>query len=213
MFYKCLLLISPLLFRPDCKKTERADIIFLVDGSTSIDKIPGAWESMIKFMEALVNQTTVGKDLTHFGFIIYTNNPNIVFNLTRYSSKTEILQAIRTFEKPKGDTHTGEALQYSLPFFNEINGGRAALGVPQILMLITDGAATHPTKLPEPAAALRDNGIDVFAIGIKQADVAELEVIAGGDKSKVFFVDNFDALKDLHRNISGVLCEKTKPGM
>lgn len=184
-----------------------------MDGSTSIDLVPGAWESMIKFMESIVNQTTVGKDLTRFGFIVYTDDPEIKFTLNRYSSKTEIIKAIRTIEKPTGNTETGEALKYSLPFFNEINGGRAALGVPQILMLITDGEATTPADLPNPAAALRDNGISVLSIGIQGADVAELEVIAGGDKSKVFFVDNFDALKDLHRNISDVLCKDTKPGM
>lgn len=168
---------------------------------------------MIKFMETMINQTTVGKDLTRFGFIVYTDNPNIIFTLNKYSSKTEVLEAIRTFKKPDGNTQTAEALKYSLPFFNEINGGRAALSVPQILMLITDGQATRPADLPKPAAALRDNGINVFSIGIKEADVAELELIAGGDKSKVFFVDSFDALKDLHRNISAVLCKQTKPGM
>lgn len=166
---------------------------------------------MIKFMESIVNQTTVGKDLTHFGFIVYTDDPEIQFTLDRYSSKTEILNAIRTLEKPDGNTETGEALKYSLPFFHERNGGRAALGVPQILMLITDGEATQPADLPKPAAALRDNGISIFSIGIQGADVAELEVIAG-DKAKVFFVDNFDALKDLPRNISEVLCKDTKPG-
>lgn len=213
VFYKCLLLISALLFQPDCKKTEKADIIFLVDGSTSIDEIQGAWASMTNFMEAIVNQTTVGKDLTRIGLIIYSNVTNNIFTLNRYSSKIEVLEAFRAQKLQHGNTHTGEALKYASAFFDEINGGRAALGVPQLLMLITDGKATRPADLPEPAAALRNKGIDVFSIGIKEADVAELEVIAGGDKSKVFFVDNFDALKGLHRNISVVLCEKTKPGM
>lgn len=168
---------------------------------------------MIKFMEALVNKTTVGKDLTRFGFIIYTDNPSIVFTLDKYSSKTEVIQAIKSLVKPNGNTETGRALEYSLPFFNERNGGRATLGVPQILMLITDGKATTPTDLPRPAAALRDSGINVFSIGIQGADVAQLELIAGGDTSKVFFVNNFDALEGLHRNISDVLCNHTKPGM
>lgn len=213
VFYKCLLLISLLLFQPDCKKIDRADIIFLVDGSTSILDVKGAWESMLKFMETIVNQTTVGKNLTRFGSIVFSDSPNLIFTLNEHSSKTEVLQAIRTLKHPEGDTHTGEALRYSLPFFNEINGGRAALGVPQVLMLITDGNATQPEELPKAAAALRNKGINVYAIGIKNATVAQLETIAGGDKSKVFFVDNFDALKDLHRNISLVLCANTKPGL
>lgn len=163
-------------------------------------------------MEAIVNKTTVGKDLTRFGLIVYSTAINTIFTLNDYSSKTEVLEAFRRQKVQFGDTHTAEALKYSLPFFNEMKGGRAAQGVPQILMLITDGRATTPGDLPEPAAALRDKGIDVFSIGIMEADVKQLEVIAG-DKSKVFFVDNFDALKGLDRNISSILCEKTKPGM
>lgn len=168
---------------------------------------------MIKFMEAIVNKTTVGKDLTRFGFIIYSNDPRMIFPLDKYSSKTEIFQEFRSLIKPHGDTHTAKALEYSLPFFNEMNGGRATLGVPQILMLITDGKATKPADLPAAAAALRDKGINVFSIGILQADKEELKVIAGGNESKVFFVNNFDALDHLHRNISDVLCVDTKPGM
>lgn len=168
---------------------------------------------MITFMEAIVNKTTVGRDLTRFGFIIYTDYPRMIFTLDKHSSKTEILQEIRNLIKPNGNTETARALEYSIPFFNQMNGGRAALGVHQILMLITDGAATTPSDLPRAAAALRDNGINVLSIGIKEADVAQLETIAGGDKSKVFFVDNFNALDHLHRNISDALCNQIKPGM
>lgn len=169
---------------------------------------------MIKFMEAIVNKTTVGKDLTRFGFIIYTDDPRMIFPLDKYSSKTEIFQEFRSLIKPRnGSTETARALEYSLPFFNEMNGGRATLGVPQILMLITDGAANNAADLPAASAAVRDKGIDVFSIGILGAIKEELKVIAGGDESKVFFVDNFEALDHLHRNISDVLCVETKPGM
>lgn len=168
---------------------------------------------MMKFMEAIINKTTVGKDLTRFGFIVYTDDPMMVFPLDKYSSKTEIFQAIRSLIKPIGNTETARALEYSLPFFNEINGGRVALGVPQILMLITDGEATTPADLPRAAKALRDNAINVFSIGILEANKDELKLIAGGDESKVFFVDNFNALDHLHRNISDVLCVDTKPGL
>lgn len=168
---------------------------------------------MIKFMEAVVNKTTVGKDLTRFGFIIFNYYPKMIFPLGKYNSKKEIFQQFRSLVKPNGSTQTVAALEFSLPFFNEMNGGRATLGVPQILMLITDGEATNATGLPTAAAALRGNGINVFSIGIKTANRTQLVEIAGGDKSKVFFVDNFDALDHLHRNISNVLCGYTKPGM
>lgn len=181
-----------------------------MDGSTSItlDK----FRSMKKFMEAMVNQTTVGKDLTRFGVIMYSTDPNSIFTLKEYSTKRDVLNAIAALKSPYGDTYTGKALSYSLPYFDAANGGRADLQVPQILMVITDGEATDPNNLEVPSLALRDKGISVFSIGVEGADRAELEIMAGGEASRVFFVDNFDALENLHKNISHVLCNTTKPG-
>lgn len=167
---------------------------------------------MQRFMESIVNQTTVGKDLTRFGVILYSTDPNSVFTLKEYNSKRELLQAISALKSPYGDTFTGKALAYSLKFFNEEHGGRAALQVPQILMVITDGDATDKNNLVAPSVALQDKGISVFSIGVEGANRAQLETMAGGDMSRVFYVDNFDALETLYKNITEVLCNSTKPG-
>uniref|UniRef100_A0A3Q0T1W5 VWFA domain-containing protein n=1 Tax=Amphilophus citrinellus TaxID=61819 RepID=A0A3Q0T1W5_AMPCI len=192
-----------------CKKTERADIIFLVDGSTSITA--EKFRSMQKFMQSVVNQTTVGKDLTHFGVILYSTEPKSVFTLSEYSSRQEVSQAILALISPKGDTYTGKALKYSLQFFDAKYGGRAELKVPQILMVITDGDATDRYSLVEPSVALRKKGVDVISIGVEGANKTQLEIMAGYDDSKVFYVDNFAALEKLYKNITEVLCKSTKP--
>ncbi|XP_077431453.1 collagen alpha-6(VI) chain [Vanacampus margaritifer] len=193
----------------DCKKTEKADIIFLVDGSTSIT--PDKFKSMQKFMSSMVSQTTVGKDLTRFGVILYSTAAKSVFTLNQYESKQDVLQAILALEPPRGDTYTGKALQYALSFFNAEYGGRAALDVPQILMVITDGDATDRNNLRQPSIALREKGISVFSIGVEGAIRNQLEIMAGQDTSRVFYVDNFAALETLHKNITNVLCTSTKP--
>ncbi|CAI5661516.1 unnamed protein product [Oreochromis niloticus] len=193
----------------ECKKTERADIIFLVDGSTSITL--KKFQSMLKFMQSMVNQTTVGKDLTRFGVILYSNEPKSIFTLNQFSSKQEVSKAIMALKSPYGDTYTGKALKYALQFFDAKYGGRAELQVPQILMVITDGDATDPYSLNEPSVALRNKGVTVFSIGVEGANKTQLEVMAGHDKSRVFYVDNFDALEKLYKNITQVLCNSTKP--
>lgn len=163
-------------------------------------------------MAAMVDQTTVGADLTRFGVILYSNKANSIFTLKENPSKREVTQAIAALKSPFGDTYTGKALDYSLQFFGEEHGGRAALQVPQILMVITDGDATDRNSLTAPSLALRDNGISVFSIGVEGANKTQLEIMAGGDTSRVFYVDNFVALETLHKNISSVLCNSTKPG-
>lgn len=167
---------------------------------------------MQKFMESMVNQTTVGKNLTRFGVILYSSHPKSNFTLKEYDSKREVLKAIANLAPSGGNTYTGNALTYSLQFFNAEHGGRKKSKVPQILMLITDGNATNPHNLKAPSDALRNNGVTVFSIGVEGALKDELETVAGGDKSKVFYVDNFVALELLYKNISSVLCDHIKPG-
>ncbi|XP_015805075.3 collagen alpha-6(VI) chain isoform X1 [Nothobranchius furzeri] len=193
----------------DCKKTEQADIIFLVDGSTSIT-LP-KFRSMQKFMQSMVNQTTVGNDLTRFGVILYANNPKSIFTLNQYSTRQEVFKAISGLKSQFGETFTGKALRYSLQFFDGEHGGRAELKVPQILMVITDGDATDHQSLVASSVALRDKGVQVFSIGVEGANVTQLEIMADQDTSKVFYVDNFAALETLHKNITQVLCNYTKP--
>ncbi|XP_044062813.1 collagen alpha-6(VI) chain-like isoform X2 [Siniperca chuatsi] len=193
----------------ECKKTEQADIIFLVDGSTSITQ--SKFRSMQKFMKSVVNQTTVGTDLTRFGVILYSTEPKSIFTLKKYDSRQEVINAISALKSPYGDTYTGKALKYSLEFFNNEHGGRAALQVPQILMVITDGDATDRNNLVVPSKALAEKGISVFSIGVEGANKTQLEIMAGHDTSKVFYVDSFDALETLYKNISHVLCNSTKP--
>lgn len=161
---------------------------------------------------SIVNQTTVGEDLTRFGVILYSTDPKFVFTLNKYGSKNDVLNAISALKSPYGDTYTGKALAYSLQFFDAEHGGRADLQVPQILMVITDGDATDRNNLVAPSLALRDKRISVFSIGVEGANMTQLEIMAHHDKSKVFYVDNFSALESLYKNITEVLCNSTKPG-
>ncbi|KAM9309642.1 collagen alpha-6(VI) chain isoform 2-T6 [Pholidichthys leucotaenia] len=192
----------------DCKKTEKADIIFLVDGSKSVRD---NFESMQKFMQAMVNQTAVGPDLTRFGVIVYSTAVKSVFTLNQYDSKRKVSNAIAQMQPLLEDTYTAKALEYSLQYFRAVHGGRAELKVPQILMVITDGDATDYNRLVPPSEALKKNGISVFSVGVKDAIQEQLEIMAGHDKSKVFFVDDFKALETLYQNITQILCNFTKP--
>uniref|UniRef100_A0A3Q0QUT7 VWFA domain-containing protein n=1 Tax=Amphilophus citrinellus TaxID=61819 RepID=A0A3Q0QUT7_AMPCI len=190
--------------------TKKADIIFLVDGSGTIDNVE--FKSMQTFMASVVDQSTVGEDLTRFGVILYSNKAKSSFTLKEMNSKGKVLEAVQKLVAPKGKTYTSAALKYSLDYFNATHGGRRELKVHQILMVITDGQATDPDRLEEESDALRQNGITVISIGVMDAKRKELETIAGGDTSKVFFVDNFKALETLYKNVSSVVCNTTKPG-
>uniref|UniRef100_A0A665U1F7 VWFA domain-containing protein n=1 Tax=Echeneis naucrates TaxID=173247 RepID=A0A665U1F7_ECHNA len=158
----------PFLLLIDCKKTERADIIFLVDGSTSISQTD--FGSMQIFMKSFVEKATVGKDQTRFGVILYATTPASYFVLKDFESKRDVLTAISNITAPAGDTYTSAALKFSSQYFGAVHGGRKALKVPQILMVITDGEATDPHDLKPASDKLREDGVTVFSIGVKGCD-------------------------------------------
>lgn len=167
-------------------------------------------------MNSVVSNSTVGKDLTQFGLILYADSPNSVLTLNKCESKQDILNAIKGAVQPAGNTYTSKALKYCLQYFEATKGGRKASNVPQILMVVTDGEATDWPGLKQSSDELRNAGVTVISIGVESKDKEEqrnqLETMAGGDPSKVFSVNNFRALEILYTNISSVLCESTKPG-
>ncbi|XP_060778334.1 collagen alpha-6(VI) chain-like isoform X3 [Neoarius graeffei] len=192
----------------DCQKSQVADVVFLVDDSTSITS--DGFKSMKFFMNSVVNATQVGKDSVRFCTILYSDTPETKFPLNQYYSKREVRDAISRLKHYGGNTYTSKALRYSLDYFNEDNGGRGAKGVPQMLFVITDGQATDTYDLPEAADKLHKSGISVYGIGVANAKTSELETITK-DITKVYQVGDFEALKALQQNISSVICNNTKP--
>ncbi|XP_037310495.2 collagen alpha-6(VI) chain-like [Pungitius pungitius] len=183
----------------------QADIIFLVDTSKSISKTQ--FKDMQTFMKTVVNQTKVGQENTRFGLLSYSTTPTRHFDLKDHDCKLDVLKGIDIKNPERDDTYTSRALNFSLEFFDAKYGGRRERGVPQILMVITDGEATDPYDLKKNSDALRKRGVNVVSIGVKNALKTELEIMAD-DPSKVFFVDNFEELSTLYRQMSNIFCRK-----
>ncbi|XP_026858408.2 collagen alpha-6(VI) chain isoform X1 [Electrophorus electricus] len=191
----------------ECPKSQVADVVFLVDGSSSIaDK---DFESMKIFMNSVVKTTQVGQDNVRFCTIVYSNTPQIHFLLNQYDTTIQVQNAISALTSPGGNTNTAKALQYYLQYLGPDSGGRSKQGVPQLLFVITDGEATDSQDLPKVANELQSYGVNVYGIGIVNARRSELEIITK-DPNKVFQVDDYEALKALQQNISKVICNTTK---
>ncbi|KAJ1101693.1 hypothetical protein NDU88_006758 [Pleurodeles waltl] len=191
-----------------CKRTEVADIMFLVDGSASITS--SQFKIMQRFMEALVNDSVVGKDQVQFGAVVYSTDPHEQFFLNTYSTKTDVRKAIFNMKRIKGFTYTATALSYTHERFAAQYGGRPT--VTKILVLITDGETTKEDrpKLQPAAKALKDDGIVVFAVGVGKANKDELQLIAGAP-DRWFMVTNYTGLEQLHDNITHIVCNNSKP--
>ena len=183
-----------------CVKTEEADIFFLIDHSGSIE--PQDFTDMKKFIIEFVHKLRIGPDFVRVGVAKYADEPNLEFDLTNYTDVQSLEKGIVNTRHIGGGTKTGRALSFMTQLFDRgavTRGHQAA----KYLIVITNGKSTDKVKLP--AEKLRDQGIIIYAIGVKSAVEAELQDIAGS-RHRMFMVNNFDALRPINDEIMTDIC-------
>uniref|UniRef100_A0A8C0LUU0 VWFA domain-containing protein n=1 Tax=Canis lupus dingo TaxID=286419 RepID=A0A8C0LUU0_CANLU len=193
--------------REECKRIEVLDVVFVIDSSGSIDH--DEYNIMKDFMVDLVKKADVGKNQVRFGALKYADDPEVLFYLDDLSTKWEVISVLQKDQPMGGNTYTAEALGFSDHMFTEARGSRLHKGVPQVLIVITDGESHDADKLNDTAKALRDKGILVLAVGIAGANPVELLAMAGSS-DKYFFVETFGGLKGIFSDVSASVCNSSK---
>ncbi|XP_014381510.1 collagen alpha-6(VI) chain-like isoform X1 [Alligator sinensis] len=197
-----------------CKRTEVADIIFVIHGSSSITDLQ--FKSVQQLMMALVNDSVVGKNNVQFGAVVYSVNSKERFSLNEYSTKLDVREAIfnlRPLPEQGLQIFTARALNFTRERFGVAYGGRASSrGLSQILVLITDRptAPSDSYNLAAVAKSLKLDGINIFAVGVDRASRTELEQIVG-ERERVLFALSYSDLESLHGNLAHKICDKSRP--
>ncbi|XP_036791415.1 collagen alpha-1(XIV) chain isoform X4 [Oncorhynchus mykiss] len=189
-----------------CTTQAIADIVILVDGSWSIGRLNFRLVRM--FLENLVSAFSVGIDQTRIGLAQYSGDPRIEWHLNAFTTKDAVLDAVKNLPYKGGNTLTGLALTYILEnSFKPESGSRS--GVPKVGILITDGKSQDDV-IP-PAQSLRDAGIELFAIGVKNADENELRAIASEpDNTHVYNVADFSVMSSIIEGLTQIVCERVE---
>lgn len=197
----CFLILS------DCKSIRKLDIVFVLDHSGSISELQQ--ESMINLTVHLVNKADVGRDRVQFGAVRYSDQPEVLFYLNTYSSRSAVVENLRTRRYIGGSTYTARALSYTDILFTEQHGSRIKQNVKQMLIIITDGESHDRDKLDDAASKLRDKGVVIYAVGVDKANQDELEIIAG-NKNNTIHVSDFDKLKDISLPLQESICNTSQ---
>uniref|UniRef100_A0A8C6YD44 Collagen type XIV alpha 1 chain n=1 Tax=Naja naja TaxID=35670 RepID=A0A8C6YD44_NAJNA len=189
-----------------CKTPAFADIVILIDGSWSIGRFN--FRLVRLFLENLVIAFNVDSEKTRIGLAQYSGDPRIEWHLNSYNTKETVLEAVRNLPYKGGNTLTGLALTFILENnFKPDAGSRP--GVPKIGILITDGKSQDDV-IP-PAKNLRDAGIELFAIGVKNADENELKEIASEPHSThVYNVADFSLMNSIVEELTKTVCMRVE---
>ncbi|XP_032912559.1 vitrin isoform X5 [Catharus ustulatus] len=172
-----------------CSKTclNAADIGFVIDGSSSVGT--GNFRTVLQFVANISKEFEISDTDTRIGAVQYTYEQRLEFNFDKYSTKQDVLNAIKRISYWSGGTSTGAAISYaSEQLFSKSKPNKR-----KIMILITDGRSYDDVSLP--AMAAHQNGVIAYSIGVAWAAPDELEAIASDPaKEHSFFVDEFDNL-------------------
>uniref|UniRef100_A0A3B4BEK0 Uncharacterized protein n=1 Tax=Periophthalmus magnuspinnatus TaxID=409849 RepID=A0A3B4BEK0_9GOBI len=197
----------PIIFMDQfvCRTEAIADIVILVDGSWSIGRLN--FRLVRLFLENLVDAFDVAFDKTRIGLAQYSGDPRIEWHLNTFRTKEAVIDAVKNLPYKGGNTLTGLALTYILEnCFKPEAGSR--VGVPKIGILITDGKSQD--DVVPPAESLRDAGVELFAIGVKNADENELRSIASEPDSHVYNVADFNVMSSIVAGLTRTVCEQVE---
>ncbi|XP_056676063.1 collagen alpha-3(VI) chain isoform X2 [Monodelphis domestica] len=178
----------------DITAQESADLIFLIDGS---DKTGSAHFAAIRdFLVNFLERLPIGARQIQVGVVQYSNGPRTAFSLNSYSTKADVLDAVKALRVIGGEeTNVGAALDFVVEnHFTQAGGSRVEEGVPQVLVLISGSQSTDDIR--DGVVALKQASIFSFGLGAQGADRAELQHIAT-DENFVFTTPEFRSLGDL----------------
>ncbi|XP_031439023.1 collagen alpha-1(VII) chain isoform X2 [Clupea harengus] len=123
--------------------------------------------------------------------------------LTDYSTLDEVLRAVEEMPYEGGGSRTGEALEF---LAESVFGPSIARdNTPKIAILITNGRSDD--AIDGPANAVRDSGISLFAVGVRNADVTELRrMVTEPYEEHLLMSADFSYLDDLLLRLSRRVC-------
>ncbi|NWU77837.1 COKA1 protein, partial [Onychorhynchus coronatus] len=142
------------------------------------------------------------------GLSQYSSDPRTEWDLSAYSTREQVLEAIRNLRYKGGNTFTGLALTHVLEQNLKPDAG-ARLEAEKLVILLTDGKSQDDANLA--AQTLKNLGIEIFAIGVKNADEAELKQVASEPlELTVYNVLDFPLLSSVVGKLTQVLCTRIK---
>ncbi|KAL3970221.1 piezo-type mechanosensitive ion channel component 1/2 [Sarotherodon galilaeus] len=161
--------------KPPSHDPNRRDIVFLLDGSDdSQQKFP----DIIDFVQRITKHLNVDINKDRMAVVQYSDTAEINFNLSRYSTKNDILKAVNGLRHKGGYPHNiGAALQYLKEHvYTPMSGSRHQEGIPQILILLIGGRSADDIRTP--VRMMKQIGAISVVIGTSDADTLELQTIA-----------------------------------
>uniref|UniRef100_A0A4W2I5E7 Collagen alpha-1(XX) chain n=1 Tax=Bos indicus x Bos taurus TaxID=30522 RepID=A0A4W2I5E7_BOBOX len=198
----------PTLGRPQfrCTPPMPVDMIFLVDGSWSIGH--SHFQQVKDFLASVIEPFEIGPGKVQVGLTQYSGAPQTEWDLNAFGTKEEVLNAVHNLHYRGGNTFTGLALTHVLEQNLKPRAGLRPEAA-KLVILVTDGKSQDDAHAA--GHVLKGLGVDIFAVGVKNADETELRLLASQPLDiTVHNVQDFPQLSTLSGLLSRLICQKVQ---
>ena len=144
---------------------------------------------MLNFVSNVIGEFVIGEQAAEFGVIIFANEAEVEIQLAELDTRAEFNQALNGISYRATRTNTAQAINLGVEELS--NRGRPL--PPDVMLVLTDGRSNEPSKTLAAAAAAREAGSKIIALGIGPLiDRNELNGIASDpDSENVFLIQDF----------------------
>ncbi|KAJ8255925.1 hypothetical protein COCON_G00197890 [Conger conger] len=176
---------------------KQRDVAFLIDGSDAVGR---DFRYIQDFILNVIEPLDVGIEKVRIAVVQHSENPSPNFYLDTYKTKEDVVSAVSTMTLAGGRSlNTGVALQFMKDtIFSAERGSRAAQHVPQFLIVLTAGSSRDSVR--GPAGVLKTGGVLPFGVGVRDADVRQIEAISH-NPSFSFTVREFNQLNTVQQRL------------
>ena len=180
----------------------------MIDGSKSIAILPADDTTRYKeLIKSVYNFYNVSQHGANVGVVVFSSNATTEFKFDKYYLKSDINVAIDGIVFPGESAKTGYGLT---AIRNDLfaNGRR---GIPNFVVVLTDGVASDDVTLP--SALLRAMNVYILAVGIGEfyAKPQLDDMASDPDSSYVFEASSYDMLPTTATKIKEQICEGSVP--
>lgn len=189
--HKLQLLIYFLLFLKAPEPEDiMADIVFLIDSSSSVTSINFRHEK--KFVNAMARSLNASPDKSRTSVIVYGSTNDVVLSLEEFTNLDDFKLAVDSAKYIDGPRRMDLALDAAATVMN-----RTRRNLAKIVVLLTSGMQS-PTNTPDPLGnavrPLRNLGVQTFVVSIGSGpDKRELASLVDHPRD-IFNVPSFEAL-------------------
>ncbi|KAK6191983.1 hypothetical protein SNE40_003541 [Patella caerulea] len=181
------------------------DIAFVLDASSSI--WAQNFTKAIAFVNSFISPYEIGPNKVRVAVETYADRvyKEDVIQFNDFLTSETLQEEISGLKWHHGSrTETG----LGIAFMRDNIMPKARSGLPKICIVITDGKSQDSAKTSAEAKTARDNGIEMFAIGVSESvNKTELQSIAG-DPDRVIIVNTYSELEAIKDKLSGKTCKE-----